>query len=219
LACDLGIHHGLATASFGPTVDLALTAPRRQPELLLRLENFIATLDAVAFLHSSAVYQRHTLYGWLGGIPDRAYTSSRWRFWPDDPGRASLSAVLPQPGAYRFVFFRFHPLWWRMLELALLKVWPRIHRHAPAMLIMLLVGQEGTLGATQPSGVFRLPHVTVGRMTAPACIIVFSAGLLLFLLGAVTNTCSSTPWRAHLYRMSFAGQPLLDLAYYPISCR
>jgi len=51
------------------------------------------------------------------------------------------------------VFFRFHPLWRRMLKLALLKGLAQGYIvTAPAMLIMLLVGQEGTLGATQAIG-------------------------------------------------------------------
>ena len=50
------------------------------------------------------------------------------------------------PEHTRFVYFHFHPLWWRMLTLALLKGLAQGYIvTAPAMLIMLLVGQEGTL--------------------------------------------------------------------------
>src|ERR1035438_8640105 len=132
-----------------------------------------------------------------------------------------LAGAFRNPQATRFVFFRFHPLWWRMLELALLKGLAQGYIvTAPAMLIMLLVGQEGTLGATQAiGGVFTACLMyTVGRVAAPKHrIFVFSAGLLLFFLGAVTNTLLFNAVGVLIFiACLLLAKPLLDLAYYPI---
>jgi len=85
---------------------------------------------------------------------------------------------------------------------------------------MLLVGQEGTLGATQAiGGVFTaFLMYTVGRTAAPRHrIIVFSAGLLLFLLGAVTNALLFNAVGVLIFiGCLLLAKPLLDVAYYPI---
>ena len=164
-----------------------------------------------------------TLYGWLGGIPNRAYHIVAMVVF----GLTILAAGILERGTFRnpehtrFVYFRFHPLWWRMLELALLKGLAQGYIvTAPAMLIMLLVGQEGTLGATQAiGGVFSACIMyTVGRMTAPRHrIIVFSTGLALFFLGALTNALLFNAVGVLIFiACLILAKPLLDLAYYPI---
>ena len=142
-------------------------------------------------------------------------------------GLTILSSVILERGTFRnpkhtqFVFFRFHPLWWKMLQLALLKGLAQGYIvTAPAMLIMLLVGQEGTLGTTQAiGGVFSACLMYLaGRMAAPKHrIFVFSAGLLLFFLGAVTNTLLFNAVGVLIFiGCLLLAKPLLDLAYYPI---
>ena len=108
-----------------------------------------------------------------------------------------------------------------MLQLALLKGLAQGYIvTAPAMLIMLLVGQEGTLGTTQAIGGIHSACLmyTAGRIAAPKHrIIVFSAGLLLFLLGAVTNTLLFNAVGVLVFiGCLLLAKPLLDLAYYPI---
>ena len=138
-----------------------------------------------------------------------------------------VSAVILERGTFRnpkhaeFVFFRFHPLWWKMLQLALLKGLAQGYIvTAPAMLIMLLVGQEGTLGTTQAiGGIFSaFLMYLAGRMAAPKHrIFVFSAGLLLFFLGAVINTVLFNALGVLIFiGCLLLAKPLLDLAYYPI---
>jgi len=112
-------------------------------------------------------------------------------------------------------------MWRRMLELALLKGLAQGYIvTAPAMLIMMLVGQEGTLGATQAvGGVFSaFLMYTVGRIAAPRHRrIVFAAGLLLFFLGAITNTILFNAVGVLLFiGCLLLAKPLLDIAYYPI---
>jgi YQGE family putative transporter len=111
-----------------------------------------------------------------------------------------------------------------MLELALLKGLAQGYIvTAPAMLIMLLVGQEGTLGTTQAiGGVFSaFLMYTAGRMAAPRHRkIVFAAGLSLFFLGAVINALLFNAVGVLIFiGCLLLAKPLLDLAYYPIQLR
>src|SRR4029077_8871389 len=83
--------------------------------------------------------------------------------------------------------------------------------------------QEGTLGATQAiGGVFTACLMyTVGRIAAPRHrIFVFSAGLVLFFLGAFTNTVLFNAVGVLIFiACLLLAKPLLDLAYYPIQLK
>jgi YQGE family putative transporter len=221
-----GFTMGLATGIFWANRGfLALTATNDgNRNYYYGVENFIAVLDGVVvpaligwFISGTA------LYGWMGGIANRAYRMIAMVVF----GLTILAAAILERGAFRnpehtrFVFFRFHPLWYRMLELALLKGLAQGYIvTAPAMLIMMLVGQEGTLGVTQAiGGVFSaFLMYTVGRIAAPRHRrIVFAAGLLLFLLGAITNTLLFNAVGVLIFIGCLVlAKPLLDLAYYPI---
>jgi len=221
-----GFTMGLATGLFWANRGyLALTATEdNNRNYYYGLEMFVATLAAVvvpAFI--GWFISGTTLYGWLGGMPNRAYHIIAMLVF----GLTVLAAGILERGTFRdsqrtrFVFFKFHPLWWRMLELALLKGLAQGYIvTAPAMLIMLLVGQEGTLGATQAiGGVFSACIMyTVGRIAAPKHrIFVFSTGLLLFFLGAVINTALFNAVGVLVFLgCLLLAKPLLDLAYYPI---
>ncbi|MGB9406280.1 MAG: hypothetical protein WCA89_02025 [Terracidiphilus sp.] len=188
------------------------------------VELFVAALAAVAVPALIGWFiSGASLYGWLGGTANRAYRMIALAVL----GLTVLSAVLLERGSFRnpgrthFVFFRFHALWRRMLELALLKGLAQGYMlTAPAMLIMLLVGQEGTLGATQAiGGVFSACLLyTVGRITAPHHRrAVFAAGLVLFLLGAVSNALLFNAAGVLIFIGCLVlAKPLLDLAYNPI---
>jgi YQGE family putative transporter len=221
-----GFTMGLATGIFWANRGfLALTATNDgNRNYYYGLENFVAVLDGVVvpaligwFISGTA------LYGWLGGVANRAYSIIATVVF----GLTILAAAILERGTFRnpehtrFVFFRFHPLWYQMLELALLKGLAQGYIvTAPAMLIMMLVGQEGTLGATQAiGGVFSACLMyTVGRIAAPQHRrIVFAAGLLLFLLGAITNTLLFNAVGVLIFiGCLLLAKPLLDLAYYPI---
>jgi len=221
-----GFTMGLATGLFWANRGfLALIATNdNNRNYYYGLENFVATLAAVVVPASIGWFISGTsIYGWLGGVANRAYHIIALVVF----GLTILAAGILERGTFRnpkhtrFVFFRFHPLWWRMLELALLKGLAQGYIvTAPAMLIMLLVGQEGTLGATQAiGGVFSACLMyTAGRIAAPKHrIIVFSAGLLLFFLGALTNTLLFNAVGVLIFiACLLLAKPLLDLAYYPI---
>ena len=221
-----GVIMGLATGLFWANRGfLALvTTNDSNRNYYYGLENFVAVLAAVAVPAMIGFFiSGTTLYGWLGGIADRAYHIVAAVVF----GLTILSAGILERGRFRspehtrFVFFHFHPLWWRMLELALLKGLAQGYIvTAPAMLIMLLVGQEGTLGATQAiGGVFSaFLMYTVGRLAAPKDrIFVFSGGLVLFFLGAVINTWLFDAAGVLIFMgCLLLAKPLLDIAYYPI---
>ncbi len=188
------------------------------------VEMFVATLASVVVPALIGWFISGTsLYGWLGGAANRAYRIIAIVVF----GLTILAAGILERGTFRnpkrarFVFFHFHPLWRKMLQLALLKGLAQGYIvTAPAMLIMLLVGQEGTLGATQAiGGVFSACLMYMaGRIAAPKHrIIVFSAGLLLFLVGTITDTLLFNAIGVLVFiGCLLLAKPLLDLAYYPI---
>jgi YQGE family putative transporter len=188
------------------------------------VETFTSTLTAVVvpaligWFISGAAH-----FGWLGGAVNQAY-------------RVVAAAVLcltlvsagilqmgnfRNPTHVRFVYFSFQPLWHRMLQLALLKGLAQGYViTAPAMLIMLLVGKEGTLGATQAIGgvVSACVLYAVGRATAPRHRrAVFSAALLLFFIGSVSSGLFFNAAGVLVFIGCLAlAKPMLDLAYNPI---
>ncbi|HTW81029.1 MAG TPA: hypothetical protein VME23_15890 [Terracidiphilus sp.] len=221
-----GLTMGLATGIFWANRGfLALTATNdSNRNYFYGVENFAATLCAVAVPALIGWFISATsLYGWLGGVANRAYQMIAGAVL----GLTVLSAGTLERGTFRnpehtrFVYFRFHRLWWRMLQLALLKGLAQGYIvTAPAMLIMLLLGKEGTLGVTQAvGGVFSacLMYAT-GRLAQPRHRrIVFAAGLLLFLLGALSNAALFNAAGVLVFMGCLVlAKPLLDLAYYPI---
>ena len=161
--------------------------------------------------------------GWAGGTANRAYA----RIGIAALGLTLASALLVERGVFRnpsharFVFFRFHPLWRRMLKLAVLKGLAQGYIiTAPAMLIMLLVGQEATLGLVQAvGGIFSACVLyAVGRVTAPHHrSAMFAAGLMLFFFGAAVNALLFNAVGVLVFIACLVlAKPLLDLAYNPI---
>lgn len=225
LGASLGLATGLFWANRG-FLGLATTTDCNR-NYFYGVETFSATMAGVVvpawvgwFIGGA------TLYGLAGGTADRAYG------WVAIValGLTLASALLLERGAFRnpsrtrFVFFRFHPVWRQMLLLAALKGLAQGYMiTTPAMLILLLVGKEATLGLVQAiGGVFSACVLyAVGRITAPQHrSIVFAAGLLLFFLGAAANAL----WFGAVGALVFIGclvlaKPLLDLAYNPIEFR
>jgi len=188
------------------------------------LELFSGTLAAVVVPACIGWFISGTgRYGWLGGVPNHAYRIIAAVVF----GLTLVSASMLQRGSFRnpshtrFVFFRFQPLWYRMLALALLK--GLAHGYiitAPAMLIMLLVGKEGMLGATQAVGGILSACLLycIGRATAPRHrLAVLSVGVILFFAGAVANALLFNAAGVFVFIGCLVlAKPLLDLAYNPI---
>ncbi|WP_353124589.1 MFS transporter [Parapedobacter pyrenivorans] len=125
------------------------------------------------------------------------------------------------PVQRRFIFFKFHPYWYRMLLLAALKGLAQgFLVTAPAMLIMRLLGQEGALGTAQSVGaiVAAIIMYVVGRATQPKHrLTVFAIGLVCFTLAAIINGMLFNATGVILFMLFLlVAKPLLDLAYFPI---
>jgi YQGE family putative transporter len=128
------------------------------------------------------------------------------------------------PAQKKYVFFKFHPLWYRLLFLALLKGLAQgFLVTAPAMLIMLLLGKEGALGTAQSIGaiIAAILMYLVGRLSKPSDRIkTFAAGLILFAIAAILNGILFNALGVILFMLFLlVAKPLLDLAYFPIQFR
>ena len=125
------------------------------------------------------------------------------------------------PEQKQYVFFKFHPLWYKLLSLALLKGLAQgFLVTAPAMLIMLLLGKEGALGTAQSIGavIAAVIMYMLGRLSKPSDRIkIFAAGLALFALGAALNGILFNQIGVVLFiLLLLIAKPLMDLAYFPI---
>lgn len=125
------------------------------------------------------------------------------------------------PARQRFIYFRFHMQWYRLLLLAALKGLAQgFLVTAPAMLIMRLVGQEGALGTVQSTGaiVAAVIMYILGRRTAPSHrLAIFTIGLVCFALAAFINGILFNALGVLLFMLFLLiAKPLLDLAYFPI---
>ncbi|PRY55606.1 YQGE family putative transporter [Arcticibacter pallidicorallinus] len=124
----------------------------------------------------------------------------------------------------KFFYLKFDPFWNKLLVLASLKgLVQGFLVTAPAMLIMLLLGQEGALGTAQSIGaVFAaILMYIIGRKTSPSQrIYVFGTGLLLFAVAALINGILYNATGVVLFMLFLLlAKPLLDLAYFPIQFR
>lgn len=135
-----------------------------------------------------------------------------------------LRGRFANPAARRFIYLRFHPLWNRLLLLALLKgLGQGFLVTAPSMLIMTLLGDEGSLGLAQTVGALfaAVAMYVLGRVTSPDDRVrIFAAGLLLFLLAALSNAILFNAAGVIVFMLFLLlAKPLLDLAYFPIQFR
>jgi MFS transporter, YQGE family, putative transporter len=128
------------------------------------------------------------------------------------------------PISKKFIYFRFHSLWRKMLGLAGLKGLAQGYLvTAPAILIMRMVGNEGSLGLVQGvSGIataFML--YLLGRTTKPEHrIYIFSVGLLIFLTGTLVNGILFSAFGVMVFVLcKVLFQPLHDIAYFPIQMK
>lgn len=120
-----------------------------------------------------------------------------------------------------FIYFRFHWLWNRMQFLAVLKgIGQGYIVTAPAMLVMTLLGKEGSLGLLQTVGgvLSAVLLYILGRTALPRHrIYIFAAGLVLFVVGAVPNALFYNAAGVLVFMLCIVlGRPLQDIAYFTI---
>ncbi len=128
------------------------------------------------------------------------------------------------PATPRFLHVCFHPLWTRLLRLALLKgLGQGFLVTAPSMLVMTLLGDEAALGTVQTVGglVAALAMYVLGRVTGPADrTATLTIGLVLFVLAAAANAVLFDAVGVVLFMLLLLlSRPMMDLAYYPIQFR
>jgi len=164
--------------------------------------------------------------GWFGGNISQAYkliTAGVFIL-------TVLSSIVIHKGKFRnptekkFVFFKFDRLWYKMLGLAGLKGMAQGYIvTAPAILIMRLVGNEGSLGVIQSiSGLITaLVLYILGRVTFPRHrIYIFTAGYIIFLAGTLANGLLFSATGVIIFVLcKVLFQPLHDIAYFPIQMK
>jgi YQGE family putative transporter len=191
------------------------------------LETFAYTITYIivplaigAFLGSSEAQ------GWFGGRINIAYQVVT--------GVVFLLTILSsivihqeqfkRPELKKFLYFRFHVLWRKMLVLAGLKGMAQGYLvTAPAILIMRFVGNEGSLGLVQGIGGVATAILLywLGRTTKPSDrIYIFTAGLFIFLVGTLTNGLLFSATGVVVFVLcKVLFSPLHDIAYYPTQYR
>ena len=191
------------------------------------LETFFYTITAVIVPYVVGVFIGTTQkLNWFSGNINMAYqivTAAVFFL-------TILSAVYVNKGHFvnpkreKFIFFKFHSLWNKMIRLSILKGLAQGYIvTAPAMLIMKLVGEEDILGTVQSIGavVSAVVLYVIGRISKPRHrIYIFSTGLMLFALGAFINAGLYSSLGVILFMLCLIiARPLLDVAYFPIQLK
>lgn len=125
------------------------------------------------------------------------------------------------PKQSNFIYFNFTMLWKKMLVLASLKGMVQgFLVTAPAILVLKLLGDEGTLGLIQGvSGALTAVLVYIlGRIAKPQDRLkIFVAGLMIFFVGTLFNGILFSATGVIVFVLcKVVFQPLFDLAYFPI---
>ena len=124
------------------------------------------------------------------------------------------------PKQKKFIYFKFHKLWYKLLTLSGLKGMVQgFLVTAPAILIMKFVGNEGSLGLIQgiAGGITAIIIYILGRVAKPNHRMkIFGAGLIVFFIGTLFNgTFFSAAGVIIFVLCKVMFQPLHDLAYFP----
>ncbi len=128
------------------------------------------------------------------------------------------------PVQRKYIFFKFHSLWYKLLSLAMFKGLAQgFLVTAPAMLIFKILGEEGALGNAQSIGAILAAIIIyfIGRLSKPSDRInIFAAGLILFAIGACVNGLMFNQTSVIIFLLLLLiAKPLMDLAYFPIQLR
>ena len=121
------------------------------------------------------------------------------------------------PVQKKFIYFRYHVLWQKFLALASLKGMVQgFLVTAPAILVMRLVGDEGSLGLIQGigGGVTAIIVYILGRTAKPEHrMTIFGFGLIVFFIGTLMNGILFSAFGVIIFVLAkVLFQPLHDLS-------
>jgi MFS transporter, YQGE family, putative transporter len=188
------------------------------------IETFFYTVTGIGIpLAAGAFIAATDKNGWFGGNVNMAYyilTAGVFML-------SAFASVLVHRGQFQnpikapFLFFKFDKLWQKMLQLAALKgVAQGYIVTAPTMLVMTLVGKEGSLGLIQgvAAALSAVLLYVLGRLTtAKHRLLIYGIGCSLFVLGALFNAVLYSALGVILFVLCLLfARPLLDIAYFPI---
>lgn len=192
------------------------------------LETFFYTSASVVVPYTAGAFLAYVgRNGWFGNSIDTAYhilTVVVFIITICASVLISTRGNFKNPLNERFIYFRFHSLWNKMMSLSVLKGLAQGYIvTAPAILIMSLVGREDILGIVQSGGaiISAVLMYIIGRYSLPAHRLkIFAAGLLLFVVGGLFNAVLYSSVGVYLFLICLLlSRPLLDLAYFPLQLR
>jgi YQGE family putative transporter len=218
----MGLSYGFFWAN---RVSLALTNTRDiNRNYYYGLESFFFTMASIVMPLLSGYFIAATQkLGWLGGNINGAYRilTAMVILLTLLASFIAARGQFQNPPSARFIYFKFHRLWNKLLAMAALKgVAQGFVIAAPVMLIMKLVGSEGSVGSIQSAGALLSAAMlyVLGRATSSKHRnAIFAAGLGLFVIGAAINMLLYNAVGAIIFVACMVfSRPLLDLAYFPI---
>jgi YQGE family putative transporter len=191
------------------------------------IETFFYTITGILVpLAAGAFIGATDKNGWFGGHVNTAYYILTATVFV----MSMFASILVHRGEFvnpkraPFLFIKFDRIWNKMLGLASLK--GLAHGYivtAPTMLILSLVGKEGSLGLIQgiAAAVSAILLYVLGRVTGPKHrLFIYGIGCLLFMVGALLNATLYSALGVILFMMCLLfARPLLDIAYFPIQLK
>ncbi|MDD7886339.1 MFS transporter [Flavivirga sp. 57AJ16] len=129
-----------------------------------------------------------------------------------------------KPKSEKFLYFKFHKLWKKMFQLALLKGLAQgFIVTAPAMLMMKFFHSEGALGTAISIGavIAAVIMLILGKYSQPKHrLIIFSVGLIAFFLASFFNGLLFNSVGVIIFMfLLLIARPVLDIAYFPIQLK
>lgn len=129
-----------------------------------------------------------------------------------------------KPRSEKFLYFKFHKLWNKMLQMALLKGLAQgFIVTAPSILMMKFFQSEGALGTAQSIGavIAAIIMLILGKLSKPKHrLLIFSIGLILFFFGTLFNSVMFNPTGVIVFIFFLlVARPILDIAYFPIQLK
>ena len=191
------------------------------------IETFFYTITGILVpLAAGAFIGATDKNGWFGGQVNTAYYILTAIVFV----MSMFASILVHRGEFvnpkraPFLFIKFDRIWNKMLGLASLKGLAQGYIvTAPTMLILSLVGKEGSLGLIQgiAAAVSAILLYVLGRVTGPNHrLLIYGVGCLLFMVGALLNAALYSALGVILFMMCLLfARPLLDIAYFPIQLK